>query len=80
MWQKKIMSSCNKSFKQVLSFLSNMISALFILWITLSSQLSVIRSKVSELVEPVVRKCSVNMVFLENSQNSLENTCVRDYF
>ena len=44
-WQKIIMSSCNKSFKQVLSFLSNLISALVILQIALSSHLSEIRSK-----------------------------------
>ena len=44
-WQKIIMSSCNKSFKQVLSFLSNLISGLIILRIALSSHLSEIRSK-----------------------------------
>ena len=30
--------------------------------------------------EAVVRKCSVKKVFLEISQNSLENTCDRDSF
>ena len=45
MWQKITMSSCNKTFKQVLSFLSNLTSALFILRIALSSHLSEIRSK-----------------------------------
>ena len=45
MWQKITMSSCNNTFKQVLSFLSNLTSALFILRIALSSHLSEIRSK-----------------------------------
>ena len=45
MRQKIIMSSCNKPFRQVLSFLSNLTSTLFILRITLSSHLSEIRSK-----------------------------------
>ena len=45
MWQKIIMSSCNKTFKEVLSFLSNLTSALFILRIALSSLLSEIRTK-----------------------------------
>ena len=45
MWQKITMSSCNKTFKQVLSFLSNLISALFILRIALSSHLPEIQSK-----------------------------------
>ena len=45
MWQKIAMSSCNKTFKQVLSFLSNLTSVLFILRIALSSHLSEIRSK-----------------------------------
>ena len=45
MWQKIIMSSCNKTFKEVLSFLSNLTSALFILRIALSSHLSEIRIK-----------------------------------
>ena len=45
MWQKITMSSCNKTFKQVLSFLSNLTSALFILQIPLSPYLSEIRSK-----------------------------------
>ena len=30
--------------------------------------------------EAVVRRCSVNEVLLEISQNSQENTCVRDFF
>ena len=46
-WQKIILSSCNRTFKQVLSFLSNLTSALFILRIALSSHLSEIRSKLS---------------------------------
>ena len=41
-WQK-ITMSCHKAFKQVLSFLSNLTSALFILRIELSSPLSEIR-------------------------------------
>ena len=45
MWQKIIMSSCNKAFKQVLSFFSNLTSALFILQVTLSLHLSEIQSK-----------------------------------
>ena len=45
MWQKITISSCNKTFKQVLSFLSNLTSALFILRIALSSHLPDIRSK-----------------------------------
>ena len=45
MRQKIIMSSCNKPFKQVLSFLSNLTSALFIPRITLSLHSSEIRSK-----------------------------------
>ena len=45
MWQKITISSCNKTFKQVLSFLSNLTSALFILRIALSSHLPQIRSK-----------------------------------
>ena len=44
MWQK-IMSSSNKTFKKVLSFLSSLTSALFILRIALSSHLLEIRSK-----------------------------------
>ena len=44
-WQKITMSSRNKTFKQVLSFLSNLTSALFILRIALSSHLSEIRIK-----------------------------------
>ena len=31
-------------------------------------------------LEAVVRKCSVKKVFLQISQNSLENTCARDSF
>ena len=31
-------------------------------------------------MEALVRRCSVKKVFLENSQNSQENTCVRDFF
>ena len=42
-WQKITMSSCHKAFKQVLSFLSNLTSALFILRIELSSHLPEIR-------------------------------------
>ena len=45
MWQKITMSSCYKTFKQLLSFLSNFTSALFILRIALSSHLSEIQSK-----------------------------------
>ena len=45
MWQKIIMSSCNKTFKQVLSLFSNLRSALFMLGIALSLHLSEIRSK-----------------------------------
>ena len=45
MWQKIIMSSCNKTFKQVVSLLSNLTSAIFILRIALSSHLSEIRTK-----------------------------------
>ena len=40
MWQKLTMSSCNKTFKQVLSFFSNLTSALFILQILVSPYLS----------------------------------------
>ena len=40
MWQKIIMSSLNKTFKQVLSFRPNLTSALFILRIALSSHSS----------------------------------------
>ena len=43
--QKITMSSYNKTFKQVLSFLSNLTSTLFILRIALSSHLLEIRSK-----------------------------------
>ena len=46
-WQKIILSSCNRTFKQVLSFLSNLTSTLFVLRIALSSHLSEIRSKLS---------------------------------
>ena len=45
MLQEIIMSSCNKTFNQILSFLSNLTSALFILRIALSSHLSQILSK-----------------------------------
>ena len=45
MWQKIITSSCNKTLKEVLSFLSNLTSALVILRIALSSHLSEIRTK-----------------------------------
>ena len=45
MWQKLTMSSCNKTFKQVLSFFSNLTSALFILQILVSPYLSKIWSK-----------------------------------
>ena len=78
MWQKITMSSCNKTFKQVLSFLSNLTSALFILWIALSSHFFLNSKQVSELVELVVRKCSVRTVFLEISQSSQENTPARE--
>ena len=78
MWQKITMSSCNKTFKQVLSFVSNLTSALFILGIALSSHFCLNSKQVSELVELVVRKCSVKTVFLEISQSSQENTCARD--
>ena len=39
MLQKITMSSCNETLKQVLSFLLNLTSALFLLWIALSSHL-----------------------------------------
>ena len=39
MWQKMIMSSCNKTFKQVLPFLSNLTLASFILLIALYTDL-----------------------------------------
>ena len=78
MWQKITMSSCNKTFKQVLSFLSNLTSALFILRIALSSHFFLNSKQVSELVELVVRKCSVKTVFLEISQSSQENTSAKD--
>ena len=78
MWQKITMSSCNKTFKQVLSFLSNLTSALFILWIALSSHFFLNSKQVSELVELVVRKCSVRTVFLEISESSQENTPARE--
>ena len=45
MWHKITMSSCNETFKQVLCFLSNLTSALFILRIALSSHLPEIQSK-----------------------------------
>ena len=45
MWQKITMSSCNKTFKKVLSFFSNLTSTLFIFRIVLSSHLPEIRSK-----------------------------------
>ena len=45
MWQKISMSSCNKTFKQVLSFLSSRTSALLILRIALSLHLPEIGSK-----------------------------------
>ena len=67
MWQKITMSSWNKTFKQVLSFLSNLTSTLFILRIALTSHLPEIRSK-------------LRTVFWEISQNSKENTCPWDYF
>ena len=67
MWQKITMSSCNKTFKQVLSFFSNLTSTLFILRIALTSHLPEIRSK-------------LRTVFWEISLNSQENTCPRDYF
>ena len=44
-WQKITMISCIKNFKQVLSFLSNLTSVLFILRIALSSHLPAIQSK-----------------------------------
>ena len=78
MWQKITMSSCNKTFKQVLSFLSSLTSALFILRIALSSHFFLNSKQVSELVELVVRKCSVKTVFLEISQSSQENTSAKD--
>ena len=37
-------------------------------------------SRVNTLSEAVVRKCSVKNIFLEISQNSQENTCVRVSF
>ena len=39
MLQKITMSSCNETLKQVLSFLLNLTSALFLLWVALSSHL-----------------------------------------
>ena len=45
MWQKISMSSCNKTFKQVLSFVSSLTSALLILRIALSLHLPEIGSK-----------------------------------
>ena len=53
MWQKIIMSSCNKTFKQVLSFLS---SSTFFTLIWNSSQ-------VFELIKAFDRKCSVKTMF-----------------
>ena len=53
MWQKITISSCNNTFKQVLSFLLNLTSALFILQIALSL-LTWNSKQVSELVEAVV--------------------------
>ena len=75
MWQKIIISSCNKTFKQTLSFLSNL------LYLYFGQHFNFLNSKqVPELVEAVVRRCSVKRAFLEIPQNSQENTCVRDYF
>ena len=53
MWQKITISSCNNTFKQVVSFLLNLTSALFILQIALSL-LTWNSKQVSELVEAVV--------------------------
>ena len=53
MWQKITISSCNNTFKQALSFLLNLTSALFILQIALSL-LTWNSKQVSELVEAVV--------------------------
>ena len=39
MWQELIMSSCNKTFKQVISLFSNLTSALFIPQIALYTYL-----------------------------------------
>ena len=78
MWQK-IMSSSNKTFKKVLSFLSSLTSALFILRIALSSHFR--NSKqVSELVEAVIRKCSVRTLFLEILQYSQETVVPETIF
>ena len=48
MWQKIIISSCNKTFKQVLFFLSNLTLASFILRIAIYTDLKL--EEVSELV------------------------------
>ena len=45
-------------------------------WLTVSSFVS----RLMHNSETVVRRCSVNKVFLEISQNSQENTCARDSF
>ena len=78
--RKWTMSSCNKTFKQVFSFLSNLTSAFIYTSDSTSFRLTWNSKQVSELVEVVVRKCFVKAVFLEMSQNWQENTCARDYF
>ena len=37
-------------------------------------------TKIFPISEAAVQRCSVKKVFLENSQNSQENTCVRGIF
>ena len=75
MWQKIIISSCNKTFKQVLSFLSNLLYLYFRQHVNFWNS-----EQVLESVGTVVRRCSVKRAFLEISLNSQENTCARDYF
>ena len=66
MWQKIIMSSCNKTFKQVLFFLS---SSTFFTLIWNSSQ-------VFELIKAFDRKCSVKTMFcLQLYKLSLWHMC-----
>ena len=38
------------------------------------------RNTGTSVLEPAIRKCSLKQVFLNNSQNSQENTCVGVFF
>ena len=69
---KKFQTSALLSFKSDISFIYTSDSTFF----TLACN----SKQVSELVEAVVRKCSVKTLFLEISLNLQETTCARVYF